>query len=176
MSESEDSPARPTDPVGRVLFSIARAFALGGGLVLCAMALMTTISVIGRAAFNSPVFGDFELVAVGTGVAVFALLPYCQLVRANVIVDFFMDKAPFRVKSFFDAIGSLTYGLIMVLVTWRTSLGTLDMFETGETTQILALPRWWTFPPAVICLALLCVVCAYTLRRSIRETRLGRTI
>ncbi len=176
MSEKSDSHARPADAVGRVLFEVTRVFALAGGLVLCAMALLTAASVIGRAFLNAPVTGDFELIAVGTGVAVFAFLPHCQLIGENVVVDFFLSTAPFRVKAFFDALGSLAFGAIVALMTWRTSLGGVDMYDANETTLILAVPRWWTFPLAVVCLALLLVVCVYTLARSIKETRLGRPI
>ena len=176
MSETDVPQSRPTDPVGRVLYSITRGFALCGAFVLCAMALMTTVSVIGRAFFAAPVTGDFELIAVGTGVAVFAFLPYCQLIRENVVVDFFTSSAPFRVKSFLDAVGSLIFGLIIALMTWRTSLGGGDMLNSGETTMILELPRWWTFPLAVACLFLLFVVCVYTLARSIQEIRLNRPV
>ena len=162
--------------MGRVLYSITRAFALFGGFVMCAMAILTTASVIGRAFFNSPISGDFELVAIGTGVAVFAFLPYCQLIRENVVVDFFLSNSPYRVQAFFDVIGSLVYGLIIALMAWRTTLGGIDMYTYNETTLILAVPRWSTFPLAVVCLVLLCVVCVYTLVRSVRETRLNRQI
>lgn len=176
MSDIGSSYARPTDAVGRALYSVTRAFALCGGFVLCSMAVLTSVSVVGRAFFNTPVTGDFELVAIGTGVGVFAFLPYCQLVRENVVVDFVLSNAPFRVKSFFDAVGGFTYGLIIVLMTWRTSLGGVDMYNANETTLILAVPRWWTFPLAVVCLVLLSVVCAYSVVRSVRETRLNRPI
>lgn len=176
MSETAATPARPADPAGRVLYAITRAFALAGGIVLCAMALLTSVSIIGRAFFNTPVTGDFELIAIGTGVAVFAFLPHCQLCRENVVVDFFLSQAPYRLRAFFDAVGNLAFGLIMTLMTWRTALGGVDMYEAGETTLILAVPRWWTFPLAVVCLALLVVVCVYTLAHSIKETRLGRPV
>jgi TRAP-type C4-dicarboxylate transport system permease small subunit len=176
MSETVDSFTRPTDAAGRVLYSSTRAFALLGGLVLCAMAVLTTVSVVGRAFFNTPVTGDFELTAIGTGVAVFAFLPYCQLKRANIVVDVFTSNAPFRARAFLDALGSLAYGVIMALMTWRTSLGGVDMYDVNETTLILAVPRWWTFPLAVVCLALLCVVCVYTLVRSLDEMRFERPL
>ena len=162
--------------MGRALFSVTRAFALLGGLVLCAMAVLTTVSVAGRAFLNAPVTGDFELIAIGTGVGVFLFLPYCQLVGENVVVDFFLDRAPFRVKAFFDAVGSLAFGLIIALMSWRTTLGGIDMYNVDEMTLILELPRWWSFPLAVVCLVLLLFVCLYTLARSIREFRLNQSI
>ena len=171
MSESGNSDSRPTDTMGRVLLKVTRLFALAGGLVLCAMALLTTVSVTGRRFFNTPVTGDFELIAIGTGVCVFAFLPYCHLKRENVLVDFFMSGAPDRVKSFCDAVSNLTYTLIIAIMIWRMSLGGIDLYEADEMTLILEFSRWWTFPAAILCLLLLLVVCGYTFVRSVREVR-----
>jgi TRAP-type C4-dicarboxylate transport system permease small subunit len=171
MSELDDTDTRPADPVGRVLLTVTRLFALAGGLVLCAMALLTTVSVTGRRFFNSPVTGDFELIAIGTGVCVFAFLPYCQLKRENVLVDFFMSGAPDRVKSFFDALGNLAYTFIIAIMIWRMILGGIDLYDVDEMTLILEFPLWWTFPAAILCLVLLFIVCAYSFVRSVREVR-----
>lgn len=173
MSEPGYTGARPTDPVGRVLLKVTRLFALAGGLVLCAMALLTTVSVTGRRFLDAPITGDFELIAIGTGVCVFAFLPYCQLKRENVLVDFFMSRAPDRVKSSFDAIGNLAYTLIIAIMIWRMSLGGIDLYNADEMTLILEFSRWWTFPAAILCLVLLFVVCAYTFVCSVREVRRG---
>lgn len=171
MSELDDTDTRPTDPVGRVLLAVTRLFALAGGLVLCAMALLTTVSVTGRRFFNAPVTGDFELIAIGTGVCVFAFLPYCHLKRENVLVDFFMSGAPDRMKSFFDAIANLAYTFIIAIMIWRMSLGGMDLYKVDEMTLILEFPRWWTFPAAILCLVLLFIVCAYSFVRSAKEVR-----
>ncbi len=176
MSELGEAHTRPADPVGRVLFAVTRIFALLGGLVLCSMALLTTVSVIGRFFFNAPVLGDFELIAIGTGVAVFAFLPYCHLVRENVLVDFFLSAAPFRVKTFFDIVANFVYGFIITIMTWRLSLGGMDLYRYDQMTMVLEIPRWWTFPAALLCLVLLLAVCAYTTVRSFNEFRLNRTL
>jgi len=179
MSDDFDNDDRPHGSFGRVLLVISRALAIFGGLVLCAMAVMTTISVTGRSLASissmfAPILGDFELIAVGTGVAVLAFFPYCQFKRDNVFVDFFLINAPVRVKASLDALGSIIYGFIMVMFTWRTAVGGVDIYEAGETTYMLGIPRWWTFPLAVFCLALLVVVCGYTLTRNIGDYRHNR--
>ena len=176
MSELDVTTARPTDVVGRVLFVASRLFALFGGLVLCAMAMLTTISVTGRFFLNSPVLGDFELIAIGTGVAVFGFLPYCHLTRGNVLVDFFLSAAPLRAKSFFDTVGNLIYGIIITIMTWRLSLGGMDLYRDDQMTMVLEIPRWWTFPAALLCMALLLAVCVYTTVRSFNEMRLNRAL
>ena len=117
MSEIQADASRPAGKVGRVLYSTSRILAVFGGGLLCILALLTTVSVIGRSFFDYPVPGDFELVAIGTGVAVFAILPYCQMTRGNVIVDFFMTRAPDRAKAFFDMVGNIIFSIIAALLT-----------------------------------------------------------
>ena len=174
MAEDSTSVTRPTDKVGRVLFSISRIFAIFGGVLLTLIALLTTVSIIGRAAFSAPVPGDFELVAIGTGVAVFAFLPWCQMNRGNVIVDFFMNNAPVRAKAFFDAIGALIYLALGAVLTWRMIFGGIDMYSVAEKSMTINFPRWSTFPISFLFMAFLLVVTVYTIGRSIAEVRAGR--
>ncbi len=173
MSEGSTENARPTDPVGRVLYSISKWLAVFGGVVLSAMALLTTISVIGRSAFLSPVPGDFEIVAIGTGVAVFAFLPWCQMVRGNVVVDFFMSAAPTRARIFADAVGGVVYFVIASLLTWRMIFGGIDMYKYNELSMTINFPRWTTFPVSIALLGFLAIVIVYTIGRSIAELRAG---
>jgi TRAP-type C4-dicarboxylate transport system permease small subunit len=173
MAEAGEPGARPTHPVGRGLFTITRIFAILGGLVLCGMAVLTTVSVTGRSFLNTPVTGDFELIGIGTGVCVFLFLPYCHLTKQNVLVDFFLNNAPARVKSFFDTVGNFIYTVIIATMTWRMSIGGRDLYEADEMTLIMEIPRWWTFPAALACLALLLAVCLYSLARSFTEMRRG---
>ena len=165
--------ARPTDPVGREVFRIARGIAILGGFVLCAMSLLTTVSVFRRSAFDAPIPGDFELIAIGTGLAVFAFLPYCQITRGNVIVDFFMGPAPVRAKIFCDIVGGLLYVAIGALLTWRMVYGGLDMYNYNESTMTIGFPRWTTFPISILLMAFLVVVTIYTIGRGIAEFRAG---
>lgn len=174
MSEQAETHTRPTDPVGRVLYQIAKWLAILGGVILCAMAALTTISVTGRSALSSPISGDFELVAIGTGLAVFAFLPWCQIVRGNVLVDFFMIKAPVRVQVIADIAGGVLYLLIATLLTWRLIFGGIDMYQYREVSMTINFPRWTTFPVSVALLGFLVIVIAYSIARSIAELRANR--
>lgn len=164
----------PTDLAGRVLYGISRVLALFGGLLLFVIAVLTTVSVAGRATALGPIPGDFELVAIGTGVAVFAMLPYCQMTRGNVLVDFFMSKAPVRAQAFCDVLGNTAYLLIAMLITWRMVYGAIDMYQYNELSMTINFPRWTTFPISIACLCLLCAVIAYSIWRSITEVKRGK--
>ncbi len=174
MSVQAEMHTRPTDPVGRVLYQIAKWLAILGGVILSGMAVLTAVSVTGRSAMSAPIPGDFELVAIGTGIAVFSFLPWCQMMRGNVLVDFFMSKTPVRARVFADIVGGVLYLLIASLLTWRLIFGGIDMYQYSEVTMTINFPRWTTFPLSVALLAFLVVVIAYTIGRSIAELRAGR--
>jgi TRAP-type C4-dicarboxylate transport system permease small subunit len=170
MAEPAAADARPGG-VGRALHRIATGVALLGGLVLFALTLLTVISVVGRAVFSAPIPGDFELIELGMAVAIFAFLPYCQIVRGNVIVDLFTSRARPRTKALLDGIGNLLFTAIAALLTWRVALGGLEIRSYRETTMVLQVPVWWGYLAAVVFLAFLTMVCAYTVWRSVLEYR-----
>ena len=174
MSEIGDTKARPKAPVGRVLYLISKWMAVFGGVILFILAILTTISVFGRKFFDAPVPGDFELVAIGTGVAVFACLPYCQLMRGNVLVDFFMNNAPTRAKTIADIIAGLIFLAIGLMLTWRMIYGAIDMHDVNEVSMTIGFPRWTTFPISIVFMSFLVIIIIYTLGRSIAETRANR--
>jgi len=171
VSAASGAPARPADPAGRVLYALSRWLAILGGFALFALAVMMTVSIVGRTFFGVPVRGYFELVAFGSGAAIFALLPYCQMRRENIVVDFFLAHAPARLRAVCDAAGALLYGLIVAILVWRTAVGGFDIRDAGQKTTMLEIELWTLFPWAVACLALLCLVCFYTFLRSVREAR-----
>ncbi|HSR71461.1 MAG TPA: TRAP transporter small permease [Kiloniellales bacterium] len=161
--------ARPADRIGRVIFAAARALSLLGGLLMVGLAAMVVASVLGRWLFLAPIPGDFELVAMGTAVAVFLFLPYCHLARGNVLVDLFLSGAPRRVQVLFDVLGALILAVIAGALAWRMVFGGVDIHHYNETTLILGLPVWLAFPFAVLGLALLCVSCLYTAVRDLLD-------
>jgi len=133
------------DPVGRVLERLAQALAIGGGLVLTALTLMSLYSVAMRNLAGAPIQGDFELVQLGCAVSVAAFLPFTQLRGANIFVDFFTARASDRTKARLDGLGSLLVGLALALIAWRTGIGAADALRNQETTMIMGLPTWWGY-------------------------------
>lgn len=170
MSETFEEQPRPTDPVGRVLYWVCRLLSQLGGVVVFVMAVLITVSVTSRSTIGSPIYGDFEYITIFTGVAVFLFLPLCQLQRENVIVDFFMTNAPTRLKSACDAAGCLIYGIIIALMSWRTTVGGISTYKNHEETILLSWPLWSTFPLAIFCLIVLLAVCIYTFTVSVRQS------
>ncbi len=162
--------------LGRALHRLSAGLALLGGLVLVALIVMTCLSILGRALFSAPIPGDFELVEIGCAVAVFAFLPYCQITRGNVLVDFFTARAGPRRQAALDLAANLVFTVIAGQITWRAVFGAHDLYRYKETTMVLGLPVWWGFLPAVFCSAVLTLVAAYCVWRSAWEACSGRVL
>ncbi len=173
---------RTADPAGRLLGLLARLFAVLSGLVVCLMALVTVYGIVTRelaslaaraeiAALSwiRPLSGDFEVVALGCGIAIAAAMPYCQLVGGNVAVDLFTEGLGRPARARLALVGDLLLAAIAALLAWRTFLGGLDARAYGETTMVLRLPVALGYFPIAASFALLAAVALHTARRRWRE-------
>jgi TRAP-type C4-dicarboxylate transport system permease small subunit len=162
MSEPLVLKRAPTDPVGVLLFRLCRAFALGGGLVLVAMTLMSLVSIFGRAVLSRPLPGDYELVQVGCAIAVAAFLPFCQMRGGHVLVDFFTAHSRPSVRAALDTLGALLLAVAAAVLAWRIGAGALSFRQANDQTTILEIPTWWALALMVPSFALLSAAGFYT--------------
>ncbi len=138
----------------RVLEQLAKLCAILAGLLLTGITLMICASLIGRNTTGITLVGDFELTGVAAGAAIALFLPWCQIRRGNIIVDFFTAKASERTQVALDRLGALFLGLAMALLAWRTTLGGLNAFANKSGTMMLGFPEWIVYtamvPPLVL--------------------------
>lgn len=128
---------------------------------------MSAASIGGRA-LHRPIQGDFELIQIGCAVAIAFFLPYCQLARANIIVDFFTARAPRRTQRTLDAAGAVALALAMALIAWRSGAGTAAMKAGGEVSMISGVPLWIAYAAMTPAFALAAAAGVYTAWRDWR--------
>lgn len=156
-----------TGPSGLVSRLIT-GWALLGGVLLLAVVLMNTYSIVGNQ-FSLPFPGDFEMTEIGIAIAAFSFLPYCQLTGANVTADIFTARASARWVAIFNLVGSLVALIFSLLLLWRMWAGMLDKKLYGDITAILAFPYWLAYAPCLISLVLLALAAFVTLRDNLRH-------
>jgi TRAP-type C4-dicarboxylate transport system permease small subunit len=161
----------PTDPIGVLLFRLCRGFALAGGLLLVAVMLMSLVSIVGRAVFNKPLPGDYELVQLGCAIAVAAFLPFCQMRGGHVLVDFFTASSRPAVRAVLDALGAILLGVAAAVFTWRLAAGAIGMRVANDQTTILEIPTWWAMALMVPSFALFAAAGFHTAWRHWRSRR-----
>lgn len=72
-----------------ILEKLAKSCAILAGTLMTFITVMTCVSLIGRNTTGATLAGDFELTGVAAGAAIALFMPWCQLRRGNIIVDFF---------------------------------------------------------------------------------------
>ena len=138
-----------------LLEKLARLCAVLAGVLLTAITLMTCVSLIGRNTTGWTIVGDFELSGSAAGAAIALFLPWCQLRRGNIMVDFFTARASADTQAWLDRFGALLLGLCMALMTWRTVMGGLSAWKTQAGSMMLGFPEWVVYvgmvPPLLLC-------------------------
>ena len=141
-----------------LLEQLAKLCAILAGMLLTAITLMTCVSLIGRNTVGWTIVGDFELSGAAAGAAIALFLPWCQIKRGNIIVDFFTAKAGKATISRLDRFGALLYALALALMTWRTALGGLSAWKSQSGTMMIGFPEWIIYcamtPPLALCVAI----------------------
>ena len=92
-------------------------------------------------------------VAAGAAIALF--MPWCQLRRGNIIVDFFTAKAiGAHQRTCSTASARCCSALAMALLAWRTTLGGLNAWKSQSGTMMIGFPEWIVYaamvPPLVL--------------------------
>ncbi|WP_237266556.1 TRAP transporter small permease [Thauera humireducens] len=159
----------PTGPVGKSIEWACAAMAILAGVMFCIESVMSVVSVVGRATIGEPVPGDYELVQMLSAMGIAMCLPYCQLKKGHVFVDFFTLWAPAGLKRLLDSIAALLMAFCAFVLAWRIWEGMLEMREYGETSMVISLPVWWGYVPVVPAFVLLGIAALYTFVQELRS-------
>lgn len=156
MAEHASTPVVLAEgPIGKLIKTACSVMAWAAGLMFLTEMVMSSVSVLGRTLFGHGIPGDFELVQMLSAMGIAMCLPYCQLRKGHVFVDFFTLWAPASVKRYLDVMGGVLLAASAFLLAWCIWQGMLDMREYEETSMVLGLPVWWGYVPVLPAFVLL---------------------
>jgi TRAP-type C4-dicarboxylate transport system permease small subunit len=161
------------------LEKLIRVYALLGGAVLVAMALGTVVSITGRALIRiglGPIPGDFELIEMGTAIAVFSFLPICHLGRGHVTVDIMTDVMPCWLANIFTILGKALVLVMAAVMARQLWFGMMDKMRYGETTMLLGVPVWYGYLFSVIGAGLFLLAAVVVLGRDVVKIVHGKRL
>jgi len=142
----------------KLLEQLAKLCAILAGVLIIVITLMTCVSLIGRNTTGWSIVGAFELSGFAAGAAIALFMPWCQVKRNNIIVDFFTNRAPQSVQDALDRVGAFTVALAMGLLAWRTAIGGINAWNSGAGSMMMGLPEWTVYVGMVPPLALTAVI------------------
>ncbi len=135
-----------------------RVLLLISGITLAFMLLFTMTDVVMRA-FGKPIVGDFEIISFLGAVVIGFALPYTSLYRGHVIVDFFIELLPKRVRDWVEIATRIIGILLFLWISWNFILMSFDLMETHTVTPVFRLPYY----PISFGLSFCCLVLCFSL-------------
>ncbi len=155
----------------RPLEILAQLCAVLAGVLLTAITLVTCASLIGRNTIGWNIVGAFEISGFAAGAAIALFMPWCQVKRGHIIVDFFTARASEATQAGLDRIGALTVALAMGLLTWRTAIGGLNAWNSQTSSMMMGVPEWYVYVGMVPPLALTALIALVQAARGFGEAK-----
>jgi TRAP-type C4-dicarboxylate transport system permease small subunit len=121
----------------------ARLFAVAGGAVLLAAALLTCASVLRRWLDGRAIAGDFELVSLASAIALFGAFAFASARGAMVAVTSFTHWLPDRLQRVIDGLWFILWAGVCLLLAERLFVTAAELHRTGTVTMALGLSTWW---------------------------------
>ncbi|WP_187430559.1 hypothetical protein ROLI_036910 [Roseobacter fucihabitans] len=185
--------------IHRAIRTLAQATAIMGGLVLVALILLMTLSIIGRSLNKllhsdlaaqwiagpsqwlldlgiGEVQGSYELLEAGVAFAIFSFFPICQLYGAHATVDIFTSRLPARLNRGIVAFWEVVLTAALILISWRLYEGMQRYIGNGETTFFLQFPVWWSYSASFVASVVICIVALYCAVMRVGESLSGRAL
>ena len=179
--------------------NLSRGMAVLGGIMLCALIVLTCVSVLGRSLNGilhadlvqsfvpdlarglidlgiGPVNGDFELVEAGVAFSIFAFLPLCQISGAHAAVDVFTSRFSPRVMRVIRWAIDVIFAVVLVLIAVQLFDGMQSKMRSGQTTLLLEFPVWWAYALSMIGAVMAALVSVYLAIVRTRELVVGSAI
>lgn len=127
-------------PFLRLVYLLSKFMEIVAGVALVFMMSLTTFDVILRGAFNRPIIGTYELVALTGGVVIGFSLPVTSWVRGQIFVDFFYQRLGMAWQNVFNVTTRVMGILLFFFIGWNLMKLASDMVKSGEVTITLQLP------------------------------------
>ncbi len=141
-------------PVNSVLYKIDQAYhglekALNylAAIFLFSLMLLASSEVVARKLFNSPIYGQADLVEISIPTMGFFGLAYCQRMAGHVRMEIVVQALKGRAHWLFEFVSNFATIIICALLIYGTYNHFLRAYELGDSTMDVELPVW---PPKLI--------------------------
>lgn len=143
----------------RILARLAAVWALGGGVLLLAITLVTSwnagaflLDRLGLPTQGLPGYEDFVRLAISAAALMF--FPWCQHRRGHVAVELFVTALPARLRRGLDRLWLGFTGLLALFLAYWMVLGGVETYLDRTASSILAWREWPFYVPGIASLVL----------------------
>jgi len=147
----------------KALSSVARVWAMLGGVILLSIVAVTVLNV-GAVALNRvvrlfggevgalPGYEDYVRLAVGAAIPMF--LPWCQVERGHLAVDLFLSRAPAALTRGIDRFSLFLMAAMAIFLAYWMGAGMLETRDDGVLSAVLGWQVWPFYLTGILSLLL----------------------
>jgi TRAP-type C4-dicarboxylate transport system permease small subunit len=144
------------------------------GFAILAMAVLSTIDVIARYIFKSPVSGTMEMVQVLMNVFVYAGLGMAVYMGKLISVPVLLEKMPNMARGKVEGIGNFISAGMTVIIIWQLLITTSKYLGNSiQSTTLLHIPYGPFYLFTTICF---CLICAELIIQGVLKIRYGSVV
>ncbi len=125
-----------------LLGQFSRYLSYIGNIAIAGMMFLSTVDVIGRYFFNSPVLGAYEITEYLMVIMVFSFLAYAQSEKAHISVDIVFNQLPGPCQNVINRVNHFICFILMLILTWRTVYAAIDIKHSREASLLLKIPDY----------------------------------
>ena len=166
MADAPRASPTPSSLIER-LSQVIAAIGLFG---LTVLALVTMIDIAGREIIRKPIPGFSDIADLLVVFAAAACFPISLVDRHHVAVRF-LGQLHWRLREILEFLGHSLLLLVFAVICWQLVIYTLDVFRSGQTTWLMAIPVWplWVATTLVIaiCVPIQALIVAEQGRRAL---------
>lgn len=147
--------------VERAVGFLVHAAAYIAGAVLVALMLLTAADVAGRAIFNTPITGVFDLTHFAVLTMVYLGLALCGFRGDHIAIEIVYQKLGHRTRRVLDGLTNLIGAALFGLIAWQAMAQAVIVREINEASQLLNVPFfpfYWLLAAGSALFALVMVV------------------
>jgi TRAP-type C4-dicarboxylate transport system permease small subunit len=129
------------DRVSKTVGDLVRLLAIGGGIMLLCLMVLTVVAVTLRK-FNNPIMGTQDLSESGLVIVVFFAMAYSGWTGGHIAVDLIGSFVKPRTLGRMDTITRAISGGFFLIVAWQSMRQGLDALEFGDGFNLLPIPHY----------------------------------
>jgi len=126
--------------LAKIVYPLSRWLSFLSMIATASMMLVITADVFMRRAFNSPIFGAYDVVKVLLVIIVFCAVAHTMRVREHVVVDSITRLYPKKLNRVVTGIAQFFSMVILALICWQSINYGLAMLRVGEDLVLLRIP------------------------------------
>jgi TRAP-type C4-dicarboxylate transport system permease small subunit len=155
------------------ILKVLKLLVLFGGVLLILMMITTTVHVVGRYGFNSPIYGQAEIVCLMQVITISLAGAYTLLKGRHVSMGLLIDHLSGRTQIIINAIVYFFCFLFSGIAAWQTVRHAIYILKVGKHTEMLHIPSAPFFYIVAFGWAMISIACIVIMIRSLyfKETK-----